>query len=142
MKHIWLILILVSTSILIFSCNKHEDQSKLSCIDVEYDLFFTIEDGKTYCFPDNNTISISSLANEYCPCNVVCVWEGQMMMNYEVEIDNVISTGALGSGGPKEFTLIKEVLQVVFENIEFVEPCSDSNPSPIILKADIKISKI
>lgn len=130
-------IILIALTISIISCGKNDD-----CIDVAYDTAFTIEAGESYCFSDDMSITIENLDNQFCPCNAVCVWEGQMEVEMTITIDgeeyDYIHYGAAVVGDSIQLPI---VLDITTDDIEFSEACTESVPSPSIVSAKMTISK-
>ncbi len=52
---------------------------KMDC-DTEYDTPFVAEVGEEYCFPDGSLFLISGFNYSYCPCDAVCVWQGETVV--------------------------------------------------------------
>lgn len=77
-------LIIVFTFVVFFSCKKDENTE---CTKINYNQAFTASVGTTYCIDENNSIVIDSVANQLCPCNVVCVWEGEYSLRLSVTAD-------------------------------------------------------
>jgi len=63
--------------LVLFSSCKDED----SCTSVDYEVAFLLEAGQNYCFPDDTQLEVKTLNNEYCPCDVQCIWGGQMTVD-------------------------------------------------------------
>ena len=120
---------------ILFSCNKSDND----CNDVEYDQSFTIEEGIKYCFSDGNSLIVEELENAFCPCDVICVWEGEMIFHYKVNINNTEYSGIVGSSNNTDNLLGIEPFTMQTIEIEFEVPCSESVPSPKILSAEVRV---
>lgn len=127
------------------SCSDGDGDAK-NCTDVAYSTEFTIEPGSSYCFSDGVELSITSLNNEFCPCNVECIWEGQMTIdmvwtltdgstldyNYQAAVQMQQQNEELPDG----MIFITDQNDIVFES-----ECTDSNPSPDITETVIQVAK-
>jgi len=141
MKNLSVLTIILMTFVL-FSCSKSENEI---CIEVNYDEKFSIEEGKEYCFPDESVLKIVAFRNEFCPCNVICVWEGQMVVEMEWQAvgDSTYFFDYLSSNNTNFPTNFPSGLEITEEDedIVFEDDCTESNPSPDILEAKIIVSK-
>jgi len=111
------------------------------CRDVDYSTEFIIEADSEYCFPDGVILEVSSIDNEFCPCNVVCVSPGTMVIKTVWTLSDGGSLdytfpSPLGTVLPDGMTLIADADDVVFES-----ECTDSNPSPPITEMVIQVEK-
>ena len=83
---------IIAAILLIISCGKDDviiDNGGLqACTEVEYDESFTIKKGESICFPDGKSFSLETITPEFCPCDVVCVWEGAMAFTLETTDEN------------------------------------------------------
>jgi len=138
MKHLFILLII---TIAFSSCSKTNSPD---CIDVFYDEHFTIQEGNNYCFPDGNSIEIKQLKNEFCPCDAVCVWEGQMMLNYTLIYDGNTYKGTQGSTTTQDemYDTLDGLLHTHFQEIQLIEPCDENHPNPNIKNAQLKLTKL
>jgi len=134
-------IILATTLVLfLFSCKKDESGS---CIDADYSIAFTIEEGNTYCMPDGLEIAVTEIKNEFCPCDLECFWEGQMIIEFDFTMDGESMAHTFGSSeatasapAPYGLTISTNKDDIVFE-----EECSIENPSPRILEAQISLTR-
>jgi len=130
-------LLILALSVTIISCSKKDD-----CIEVQYNTSFKVESGESYCFPDDMSITIESLDNEFCPCDVGCVWEGQMEVEMMITIDGEDYEYTYYSGGVVADSFALPItLDFTSADIEFSEACTESVPSPDILSTQMTISK-
>jgi len=130
-------ILLLGFGLLVASCSKKDD-----CIEVQYDTSFKVESGESYCFPDDMSITIESLDNEFCPCDVVCVWEGQMEVEMMITIDGEDYEYTYYSGGVvADSFALPIMLDILSADIEFSEACTESVPSPDIVSTQMTISK-
>lgn len=142
LKYLFLIPFTIS---ILASCGDPEEEI-LTCRDVAYDVAFVIEAGNSYCFPDEVILEVTALNNAFCPCNLVCVWEGQMTVDMEwtfpgeEPIEYIYQAGFLPAQQndflPDGIEISADQDEIVFE-----EECSDSNPNPEILEAVITVRK-
>ncbi len=123
--------------VILLSCSKQT----VDCAVVSYDESFTIELDKKYCFPDGNYIKTKTMLNEFCPCYSLCKWEGQMTLGFEAEMDGQIYNDKIGSAANKYLLKEEEQYKTVLSNIIFLTPCSESNPSPEIVRAELTVIK-
>jgi len=120
------------------SCTQSGD-----CTEVEYDTAFTIVADETYCFPDGAELLINGFNNEFCPCNVDCVWEGQMTLDVEWTDDSGnISEGTIAAH-PTNMIESEDLMGLIVnvasqpDSITFITPCTIPDPSPGISGATI-----
>lgn len=82
---------LVAAILLFISCDKGDvidNGGILACLEVEYGESFNIKQGESICFPDGKSFSLESITPEFCPCDVICVWEGAFALVLETTIQN------------------------------------------------------
>lgn len=132
-------IIIFSCLLAFMSCSKSD-----SCTEVSYSEAFKIEADESYCFDDGTELQIRSINNEFCPCEAVCIWEGQMTVDM---------TWTFPGQDPLEFihngasTVANEELPMGLlvasndTNIEFEKDCTESDPSPEIISALISVVK-
>lgn len=137
MKYTVLLLCLSLSLFLFNACEKAVEE----CVDVEYDQYFTIEKEGTYCFPDGNYFEVEELENDFCPCHVICIWEGEMILFFEAEFDGEEYSGFIGSSENTPKNFVNESYEVHFDNIQTEVPCSDNVPSPKIISAEVILIK-
>lgn len=80
--------LLLLLSIVLLSCTKEESQNEnksVACTESEYGMPVTLSIGEVICFPDGNSITFTTAAGEFCPCEAVCVWQGQLSILLETE---------------------------------------------------------
>ena len=66
--------------LLIFiSCNKESS----SCTDIEDGVAFEFKEGDVFCINDYD-ITITQVMDERCPCDVVCIWEGEFLFILDI----------------------------------------------------------
>jgi hypothetical protein len=78
MKQIIFILIVIS----VFSCKKDENTE---CKNISYNTPFVAVVGQKYCIDESNSITIDTVENQLCPCNVLCTWEGEFIFVMKVK---------------------------------------------------------
>ena len=129
------ILLLALIALFIVSCNQDE-----GCIEAEYDEYIILEEGNDYCLPNGDSFTVSKLENAFCPCDVICVWEGEMLLHYEGEFNGIQVDTFVGSNDNTDKLFGSGNHEIQFINIEFVEPCSETLPSPEIVRSTAVIS--
>lgn len=136
-------LLVLLLGLALVSCS---DGDEKTCTDVTYSTEFTVASGSSYCFPDGIELAITTLNNEFCPCNVECIWEGQMtidmvwtladgtMLDYKylAAPQSQVSNEPLPDG---------MIILADQEDIVFDSECTQSNPSPVITQTVIQITK-
>ena len=70
-------ILLLSILFILSSCAKEN-----ICQDVEYDSSIEIKMGDEICFPDGNAIDFTNVEHQFCPCGVVCIWEGDLYITF------------------------------------------------------------
>jgi len=70
------------------ACSKQvlEDE-KIVCQEVEYDANIDIQIDDEICFPDGNTLTLSSVDHQFCPCGAVCIWAGDLYITMSTSSD-------------------------------------------------------
>lgn len=79
-------LILLSFLFIVVSCNKDIEEtanSPLSCTEAEYKLEFNLVLDNEVCFPDGNSLILSDVQHQLCPCEVLCDSEGDIFFALE-----------------------------------------------------------
>lgn len=56
-----------------------------NCQEVEFGNYFEIQVGESACLPDGRSLRLLEVKDEFCPCEVTCDWEGQLVMKIETE---------------------------------------------------------
>ena len=139
MKYLFLTLALIFTA-----CSDDSDGQDGNCKEVEYNDQFEIKPDFCYLFDDGVELRISALNNEFCPCDVICVWEGQLKIDMEWIFggDEILTYTYNAGGGVMSNDTLPNNLQIIHDNedIEFEVPCDEENPSPKILSTKIIIS--
>jgi len=137
--------LLISLVLLGLLCACNNDDMPKQCTTVQYGTAFLIETNNTYCFTDDTQLEVVSLNNEYCPCDVNCFWSGQLTIDIKWTFadgstktykHNAAASVMANEELPDGLEVRADEDTVVFE-----EECSDSNPSPIILSAQITVDK-
>ena len=105
------------------SCSK---KNLYTCHDVNYDVFFDVDSGNKYCFPDGNFIEILEFSNSLC-CFGNCIWEGEIGLHYNAKIGDKEYQGEVGSS-PKTNNTIESKLQLEFKDID-AQSCGVENIS-------------
>ena len=72
------------TILLIFSCQKESISNvQLDCIEIDYDSSFIAMLGNEICLPDGSSFIIKNIKDEFCPCDAICKWEGELKVIVE-----------------------------------------------------------
>lgn len=129
--------IAVCSIMLIGACTKQDCE----IVDVNYGEYFTVKTCGKYCFPDDNYFEVKNLENGFCPCNFECFWEGEMILFFCANMDGIAMDSTIGSSEQTNKIFVKEPYTMHFKDIQFEEPCSNSNPVPKIVSAMVKVSK-
>jgi hypothetical protein len=69
------------------SCGDEENEKSISCTDVEYKIEFDLALNEEVCFPDGNSITLTDVKHELCPCDVVCDDAGDLLIVLETKSD-------------------------------------------------------
>jgi len=135
-------LIIFSTLLFLIACSG--DDEAAACHEIGYNEVNQLEQDSIYCFEDGVEVTIKALNNVFCPCNVVCAWQGQMTIDmFWTFADGDTLSYLYNSEGQvfiNEELPNEMVVSTLDEDIEFEEECSDANPSPKILSAGIMVS--
>ena len=144
------LLVLLLPCLLLVSCRDEDDDT---CIEADYGVTLLVEVGDTYCFSDELEMKIVSLNNEFCPCGVDCVWEGQLAIEMEWKLadDSDITGWILEPGESVEHThlsamddemLLDDIrITTLMESIKYEVECSNDNPSPEVVSVELLIEK-
>ena len=142
MKNYKLNIIFTFLVLVLFSCTKKDYTEKdYECNDVKYNTSFEITIEQKYCFSDGNYFIVDFMRNEFCRCDGICKWEGDMKLGYEAFVDNVEVEKTVGSSLKTNSLFMSEDYYIIFSDIKFEKPCSDSNPSPAITQATVVVRK-
>jgi len=110
MKH--LVFNLILATILLVSCNKDdsESQARQVCTEVTYGQVFEMIIDDAVCLPDGNEIVLKVIEDQFCPCDHLCIWQGELQIMLEVA--NSAGEKRLVSVGSESF----DVTDPIFEN--------------------------
>ena len=102
--------------LLLSACSDSE-----SC-DRSFNEPFDIQTGEIYCLDDGSTLEIIEITSSYCPCNAVCIWQGETTVS-----------GQRITGDQVEVVLFHE--ELIDENPEWgqissIEVTEDCTPRP------------
>lgn len=133
-------------SVICIACSDSDEPETKSeaCIDVEYNETFAVEVDGQYCFPDGTELKVNAFRNDFCPCNVICVWQGQMVIEMEwTDGTEVVEFEYQSDDNPNFDNSLPNgaVISDLDEDIEFITPCTDANPSPEIIGAKITVTR-
>ena len=86
-------------SFLIFSCQKESNSKvQVDCIEVEFNSSFTVSLEGEICLPDGSSFIIKNIKDEFCPCDDICKWEGELKVIVETtDLAGEKSTFGFGS---------------------------------------------
>jgi hypothetical protein len=92
-------IIFTIAAILLFSCQKEPiSKVQIDCIEVEYNASFTVFLDDEICLPDGSSFTIKKINDEFCPCDALCKWEGELKVIVETtNLEGEKSTFAFGS---------------------------------------------
>jgi hypothetical protein len=77
-------LTLIAATLLFISCAKTDDDvEKKDCIEIEFNSSFSIVLDDEVCFPDGSGFIVKTISDEFCPCDAVCIWEGELRVLVE-----------------------------------------------------------
>ena len=148
----FLLFMLACLAFLFVSCSDSDDVSEddvseeasSMCNDVTYDDPFDVELDGVYCFPDGTQLTVLEIKNDFCPCNVVCIWQGEMVINMEWTDGTTVEEFRYGSddnpAAADNLLPNGALITDEDEDIEFVTPCTQSNPSPDIIGAKLIVT--
>ena len=138
MKMTYLLPILL-LSMLCMACSDSE-----SCVDVDYNNTFSVEEDGQYCFPDGSALTVVGFRNEFCPCEAVCVWQGQMIIEMEwTDGTEVVEFEYRSDDNPNFDNSLPNgaVISDLDDDIVYVTPCTLANGNPDIIGAKITVTK-
>lgn len=105
-------IVFIIAFITVVSC--HNDDLN-ECTKVEFNNSFITKVGKKYCINDTDYLLIRSIDNQLCPCDALCIWEGEFIINMKVVIDSIehifdfgSSRGTVGKLPFHDFNMIYE----------------------------------
>ena len=108
------------------------------CKEVDYGEEFLLRKDNTVCFNDGNSITLQLIESEICPCNAMCLWEGQVKVLLEIsnEIDGSSDLISVGSVLYPDMEDIFENKRVQNFRINYLDPnyfpCSNNlDPSQV-----------
>jgi hypothetical protein len=129
---------LISIVLTIAACSKNGD-----CFNAQYGDPFVAQAEEDYCFSDGAEMTVDSIINAFCPCEAVCVWEGQMEVYMTWTIDGVSYPYKHNSEAVDQDTLLSLPIDISItsDNIVFAEPCILENPSPEIIMTDLIVNR-
>ena len=77
---------IISLSFILSSCGKESH----NCTDIAPNESFEFQEGDVFCLDDTYEITIAEVIDQRCPCNVVCVWEGEFIIKFDILKDGEI----------------------------------------------------
>ena len=112
-------------SLIIFlSCNKQED-----CQVIDIDQLFQFQEGDIFCLGTDIEIQIKTVDDQRCPCDVVCVWEGEFVYELIITSNSEEEKYSLNEKIENEATILTGL---TFSDIRLVS--DDSCEDPIDLE--------
>lgn len=92
-------ILFTTAAFLIFSCQKESSSRKqIDCIEVDYNSLFTVSLEDEVCLPDGSSFIIKNIKDEFCPCDALCKWQGELKVIVETtELTGEKSTVGIGS---------------------------------------------
>lgn len=75
-------LILFSFLLMLVSCGDEEiiEINSTPCTEIEYKVEFDLSLNEEICFPDGNSLILTDVKHQLCPCDVVCETEGDLLV--------------------------------------------------------------
>ena len=130
-------ILIIASAIMIIACSKSNN-----CTSVQYKEVFVAQTDNTYYFNDGNELTVDSLVNAYCPCNVTCFWEGEAEVHMTWNINGEAYSFVHHSSDNIEDETDAIPLDFIIEsdNVVFEVPCDNNNPSPAIVAMDIIVT--
>lgn len=80
MMKICKVLLTIAGLSLFLSCSKEEP----NCEDISYNQEFVFKNEDVFCLPDGIELTISNIEDARCPCDVICVWEGEFLFELSI----------------------------------------------------------
>jgi hypothetical protein len=82
-------LTVIFATLLFLSCSKADDNTeKKDCTEVEFNSSFLITLDEEVCFPDGSGFIVKTITEEFCPCDAVCIWAGELRVLVETIAPN------------------------------------------------------
>ncbi len=128
-------------SLLLFiACSKSNE-----CTEINDGEEFVLEPGDRICLPEGEELVINSMENQLCPCEAICVSPGQILISYEITLENGQSFESQTAYIPDQSFQLADIgvsLDYTFEplGIEFTEDCILANPNPDIKSIDLRLT--
>lgn len=119
------------------ACTKEE---VATCTEVDYETAFIVESDKIYCFDDGSQIQIDSIGNALCPCDVDCIWGGEILIYLQAqEPDTDIVTPFVVHSERQRDLLESWLFEVTEYALEV--PCGSGISSPAVTSATLIVER-
>jgi len=118
-----------------FACSSPQESA--DCIETDYGIDFTAEAENIYCFSDDLMIEIVSLENALCPCNVLCDWDGEIIVHMNIIRGDQIKEYDYHS--VLQDANVPIDLALSFKGYELVSDCTDDNPSTEVAHVILRV---
>jgi len=144
MKHFSYITVLTLT--LFTSCSEQiiDNGGITACKEVDYGDVFEMELNEAVCFPDGNEMILKVVEDQFCPCEAVCIWQGELVIILEATESNgekkLISLGSesLELSDPLFANTSTQSYLYRYENDEELPLCDgDFEPSKVTISLSI-----
>jgi hypothetical protein len=102
--------------LLLASCSNSNDECN-----TDFNQAFKIKEGQTFCLADETTVHVDLIGNNYCPCNVQCIWAGETF----VELTHTLANGTA------ESVILHEIMEdqnPSWADISFVKTDEECTP--------------
>lgn len=136
-------LTLIFVSLLILSCSKADDEGKTACTEVQYNTSFSLVLNDEVCFPDGSGFIVKTITDEFCPCDAVCIWGGELKVMVEtIEANGEKDLFSFGSSGYAENPEILSNAKIQtftfdYETGELPDCTNEYDPSKVTLSMTV-----
>ena len=131
-------LLLLISPLFILSCSK-SDIEKPDCTPVMYSESFSVVLNDEICLPDGSGFIVKTITDEFCPCDVACVWEGELKVMIEtIEANGEKDLFSFGSSSYIESPVILTTAKIEeftfdYESGELPDCVNEYDPSNVTL---------
>lgn len=141
------VITLLLFAIFLISCGKEDPKSdSRDCTEVEYEMSFDVQLEDEVCFPDGNSFIVEDIIYGFCPCDVVCIWAGELEIKLKTtstdETTKVITIGSTTLIHNRNIFNDYEISEFTYSSIDGHNPECIEDFDPEKVKLDFTISKI